>query len=58
MGREILSEILLTSEKITDYYKVKFNDIIDNISSYIEPILIGFIAAIVFLMALEIFMPM
>lgn len=45
-------------EKVTDYYKVKFNDIIDNISSYIEPILIGFIAAIVLLMALGIFMPM
>ncbi len=45
-------------EKISEYYKAKFNDIIDNISSYIEPILIGFIAAMVLLMALGIFMPM
>ena len=45
-------------EKVTDYFKSKFNDIIDNIASYIEPILIGFIAAIVLLLALGIFMPM
>lgn len=45
-------------EKVTDYYKAKFSDIIDNISSYIEPILIGFIAVMVLLMALGIFMPM
>ncbi len=45
-------------EKVTEYYKERFNDIIDNISSYIEPILIGFIAVMVLLMALGIFMPM
>lgn len=50
-----LDDMLL---KVTDYYRSKFNDIIDNISSYIEPILIGFIAAMVLLMALGIFMPM
>lgn len=44
--------------KVTDYYKDKFNDIVDNISSYIEPILIGFIAGMVLLIALGIFMPM
>jgi len=44
--------------KVTDYFKSKFNNIIDNIASYIEPILIGFIAAIVLLLALGIFMPM
>ncbi len=45
-------------EKVADYYRARFNDIIDNISSYVEPILIGFIAAIVLLLALGIFMPM
>lgn len=45
-------------EKVTDYFKSKFNNIIDNIASYIEPILIGFIAGIVLLLALGIFMPM
>lgn len=45
-------------EKVTDYFKSRFNNIIDNIASYIEPILIGFIAAIVLLLALGIFMPM
>ncbi|PID48081.1 MAG: type II secretion system protein F [Proteobacteria bacterium] len=45
-------------EKVTDYYKSKFRDIIDNISSYIEPILIGFLSLMVLLMALGIFMPM
>ncbi|QCD52703.1 type II secretion system F family protein [Campylobacter sp. RM16192] len=45
-------------EKVTDYYKVKFNDIVDNISAYIEPILIGFIAIMVVFLALGIFMPM
>jgi type II secretory pathway component PulF len=43
---------------VTDYYKSRFNDIIDNIASYIEPILIGVIAGIVLLLALGIFMPM
>lgn len=45
-------------EKVTAYYKTKFDDIIDNISSYIEPILIVAIAAMVVLLALGIFMPM
>ncbi|WP_024954636.1 type II secretion system F family protein [Sulfurospirillum arcachonense] len=45
-------------EKVTDYFKSKFNDIIDNIASYIEPILLAFIAGMVLLMALGIFMPM
>ncbi len=45
-------------EKVADYYRDKFNDIIDNISSYVEPILIGFIAGMVLLLALGIFMPM
>ncbi len=45
-------------EKVTDYFKSRFNEIIDNISSYVEPILLAFIAAMVLLMALGIFMPM
>lgn len=45
-------------EKVTNYFKSRFNQIIDNIASYIEPILLGFIAAMVLLMALGIFMPM
>ena len=45
-------------EKVTLYYKSRFSQIIDNIASYIEPILLGSIAAMVLLMALGIFMPM
>ena len=45
-------------DKVTQYFKSKFNHIIDNIASYIEPILLGFIAGMVLLMALGIFMPM
>lgn len=44
--------------KVSDYFKSRFTNIIENITGYIEPILIGFIAAIVLLMALGIFMPM
>ena len=45
-------------EKVTHYFKSRFNQIIDNIASYIEPILLAFIAGMVLLMALGIFMPM
>jgi general secretion pathway protein F/MSHA biogenesis protein MshG len=45
-------------QKIKEYYTSKSNELIDNISSYLEPILIGFIALLVLLMALGIFMPM
>ncbi|MDR1614003.1 MAG: type II secretion system F family protein [Campylobacteraceae bacterium] len=44
--------------KVTDYFKSKFDEIIDNLSSYIEPILLAFLACMVLLMALGIFMPM
>ncbi len=44
--------------KVTLYFKSKFNEIIDNIATYIEPILLAFIAGMVLLMALGIFMPM
>ncbi|MCI6660983.1 type II secretion system F family protein [Campylobacter sp.] len=44
--------------RITAYYKDRVNNILDNISAYIEPILLVFIAGMVILMALGIFMPM
>ncbi|MDA3052480.1 type II secretion system F family protein [Campylobacter sp. JMF_01 NE2] len=43
---------------VADYYKEKFDDIIDNISSYVEPIMLFFMAGMVLLLALGIFMPM
>ena len=45
-------------EKITDYYKAKFSDLVDNISSYVEPIMLLFMAGMVILLALGIFMHM
>ncbi|MEA3492591.1 MAG: type II secretion system F family protein [Campylobacterota bacterium] len=45
-------------EKVTEYYNMRFQDIIDNLSTYIEPIMMFFIAGLVLLMALGIFMPM
>ena len=45
-------------EKVTEYFKGRFQEIIDNLSAYIEPILIGFIAGMVLMMALGIFLPM
>ena len=44
-------------EKVTQYYDMQFQSIIDNLSSYIEPIMMFFIAGLVLLMALGIFMP-
>ena len=43
---------------VTNYYKEKFDDIIDNIASYVEPIMLFFMAGMVLLLALGIFMPM
>jgi type II secretory pathway component PulF len=45
-------------EKVSDYFKSRFNEIIDNLSAYIEPILIAFIAGMVLMLALGIFLPM
>ena len=45
-------------EKVTDYYDMEFQDLIDNLAAYIEPVLLFFIAGLVLLMALGIFMPM
>ncbi len=44
--------------KVTDYYDSRFQDLIDNLAAYIEPIMLLFIAGLVLLMALGIFMPM
>jgi type II secretory pathway component PulF len=44
--------------KVTEYYNMRFQDIIENLSSYIEPIMLFFIAGLVLLMALGIFLPM
>ena len=45
-------------KKVTDYYRMRFNYILDNMSSYIEPIMLAVIASLVLLLALGIFMPM
>jgi len=45
-------------DKVTEYYHMEFQDLIDNLSAYIEPIMMFFIAILVLLMALGIFMPM
>lgn len=45
-------------EKVTDYFKSKFDELVDNLSSYIEPILLLFIAIMVLWLALGIFLPM
>jgi len=44
--------------KVTDYYDARFQDLIDNLATYIEPIMLFFIAGLVLLLALGIFMPM
>jgi len=45
-------------DKVTKYYEMEFQELIDNLSAYVEPILLFFIAGLVLLMALGIFMPM
>ncbi|MCW8822194.1 MAG: type II secretion system F family protein [Sulfurovum sp.] len=45
-------------DKVTNYYDMQFQDLIDNLAAYIEPIMMFFIAGLVLLMALGIFMPM
>ena len=45
-------------EKIAQYYGMKFNYILDNMSAYIEPIMLTLLAAMVLLLALGIFLPM
>ena len=45
-------------DKISNYYRSKYIDIVDNISALIEPILIAAIAGFVATLALGIFLPM
>jgi len=45
-------------DKVTQYYDMQFQDLIDNLATYIEPIMMFFIGGLVLLMALGIFMPM
>lgn len=44
--------------KVADYYKMRFQNIIDNIATYIEPMLMLVVAGMVLMLALGIFMPM
>jgi general secretion pathway protein F len=45
-------------EKVNDYYKMRFDAIIDGLSEAIEPIMLFIIASMVILLALGIFLPM
>ncbi len=45
-------------EKIDDHYSEKYNDFVDNISTYIEPIMIVVLASFLVILALGIFLPM
>jgi general secretion pathway protein F len=45
-------------KKIDKYYSTKYSDFVDNISTYIEPIMIVFLASFLTLIALGIFLPM
>jgi len=45
-------------DKVTGYYDMKFQSLIDNLSAYIEPIMLAMIAALVLMLALGIFLPM
>ncbi|MEA1919160.1 MAG: type II secretion system F family protein, partial [Campylobacterota bacterium] len=45
-------------DKVNDYYKMRFDAIIDGLSEAIEPIMLLIIAALVILLALGIFLPM
>ena len=45
-------------KKVAEYYKMRFDAIIDGLSEAIEPIMLFFLAAMVILLALGIFLPM
>ncbi|KIM10819.1 MAG: type II secretion system protein F [Sulfuricurvum sp. PC08-66] len=45
-------------QKVSDYYKMKFDAIIDNLQSAVEPLILVVIGGFVVLIALGIFMPM
>ncbi len=44
--------------KVDKYYSEKYSDLVDNISTYIEPIMIAALASFLTLLALGIFLPM
>ena len=45
-------------KKVAEYYKMRFDAIIDGLSEAIEPIMLFLIAGMVILLALGIFLPM
>lgn len=45
-------------EKVTDYYQNRYQNLVDNVATMIEPILIAAIAGFVLVLALGIFLPM
>ena len=45
-------------KKVAEYYKMKFDAIIDGLSEAIEPIMLFFMASMIILLALGIFLPM
>jgi len=55
---ESSGQLDIMMRKVTDYYRMKFNFILDNLSSYIEPIMLTIIALLVLLLAMGIFLPM
>jgi len=44
--------------KVAEYYKMRFDAIIDGLSEAVEPIMLVIIASMVILLALGIFLPM
>ncbi|WP_345977443.1 type II secretion system F family protein [Sulfurimonas sp. HSL3-7] len=44
--------------KVTEYYKMRFDKIIDGLQEAIEPVMLGIIAVMVLMLALGIFLPM
>ncbi|MEA3522024.1 MAG: type II secretion system F family protein [Campylobacterota bacterium] len=55
---EASGSINMMLDKVTKYYNDKYDSIIDNVSTMIEPILIAAIAGFVLVLALGIFLPM
>jgi len=55
---ESSGQIDVMLKRISEYYKAKFKSVIDNISTFIEPMLMIVVAGMVLLLALGIFLPM
>ena len=45
-------------QKVTNYYKMRYDYVIDNLSSYIEPVMLTIIAILILLLSMGIFLPM